>query len=199
MNIEPYSKEWYHLRKTKIGASDASTILGLNSFEKPYDLMLQKLGDLPAKETTAKMQRGLDLEPVARELFCKMTGKTMVPKVVLTDEYPFMFASLDGIDPLGKEILEIKCPGTSVHKIAKKGKIPPYYYPQVQHQMVVTGLDMCYYFSFDGDKEGIIIEVVRDNEFIEMMIEKEKEFYKTMLSFVDENELNNYYTFECTI
>lgn len=198
MNIEPYSPEWYLLRKVKIGASDAATIMGMNLWEKPYDLMLEKLGLLPPKEMNERMQRGLNLENKARDLFYRLTKKVMLPKVVISKYHDFMFASLDGIDMWGKEILEIKCPGKHAHNMAKKGKVPSYYYPQLQHQLSVTGLQMAYYFSYDGEEEGAIVEVPRDDIYIGHLVDAEKEFFTTMLSFVDDKDLSKYYSFQCT-
>jgi len=43
----------------------------------------------------------------------------------------------------------------------------------------VTGLDMAFYFSYDGE-EGIIVEVYWDNNFITELIDKEQEFWKCL-------------------
>lgn len=84
--------------------------------------------------------------------------------------FDWMMASLDGIDIDGQAILEIKCPGPSDHELAKAGKIPEKYIPQLQHQLAVTGLKLAYYFSFDGT-DGVIVEIERDEIFIAKIIE----------------------------
>jgi predicted phage-related endonuclease len=89
--------------------------------------------------------------------------------------YPFISASFDGMTPDYKHAVEIKC-GKGSHKLAQKGEIPVYYQAQLQHQMYVANLDIIDYFSFDG-KNGILIKVERDNEFIQEMLDKEIEFW----------------------
>lgn len=195
MNVQPYSNEWYHLRKTKIGASDAYTIMGINKYKTLLRLMEEKLGLVESEPMNQAMQRGLDLEDDARNYFFDQTSINMVPKIVLCTKYDWMFCSLDGINFSGTKILEIKCPGKTNHNIAKKGKIPDCYYPQVQHQLSVTGLPMCYYLSYDG-MEGIILEIDRNDDYIEKLIQKEKEFYQTMLTFVDDKDLAQYHSFQ---
>lgn len=68
--------------------------------------------------------------------------------------------------------MEIKCPGQADHDVAKSGKIPEKYIPHLQHQLAVTSLKLAYYFSFDG--VGVIVEVERNDSYIEQMIDLEK-------------------------
>ena len=48
--------------------------------------------------------------------------------------------------------------------------------------MYVANVQIAYYVAFNG-QDGITLEVHRDDEFIENMIEKEKEFYQCLISF----------------
>lgn len=125
-----------------------------------------------------RMRRGLDLEPIAREMFAIDKGIKTAPAVVVKD---FMMASLDGIDDSGRHILEIKCPGEKDHALAISGKVPPHYYPQLQHQMAICDVDHAWYYSFDGI-DGIAIKVGRDDEYIKTMIEEEFKFYECLVS-----------------
>jgi predicted phage-related endonuclease len=59
--------------------------------------------------------------------------------------------------------------------------VPPKYLPQLQHQLAVTGLDMIYYYSYDGQNNACI-EVQRDQEYIDKLIEEELKFYKCMVT-----------------
>ncbi len=80
-----------------------------------------------------------------------------------------------------KIMVEIKCPNKQDHSVALNKKIPEKYIPQVQHQLLVTGLDGMYYVSFDGSK-GAIVEVQRDNAYIASMLEEEQKFWDLVLS-----------------
>lgn len=172
------SQEWLHFRRMGIGASDAPSIMGVG-FKTPYQLFMDKMTGSEAVVNSA-MQRGKDLEQPARELFIKMTGIEIDPAVVVHDEHEWQFASLDGIDKDKSILVEIKCPGHRDHQSAVEGMIPGKYYPQLQHQFAVTGLDRGYYFSFDG-KNGVIVEIRRDDHYIKELIHKEKQFYQCML------------------
>lgn len=166
------SPEWLYVRKSHITATDAGVILGVNPWKTPLELYKEKLSDDPPKPPSDRMKRGTELEPIARELFCIKTGHKMIPKVVFRD---WAMASLDGINAWN-EILEIKCPGEKDHSLALQGKIPEYYYPQLQHQIYVCNGEKAFYFSFDGF-DGVIVEVERDDEYIKNMVAEEFKFY----------------------
>lgn len=167
------SPEWHALRKTKITATDAAIIMGASHWKTRIQLYHEKLSDDSPTPPNERMQRGIDLEPVARELFSLTHGIMIEPKVVIKD---WAMASLDGIDYLGKTIVEIKCPGEKDHSIALSGKVPDHYYPQLQHQMYVCDVPEMYYFSFDG-VDGVTVKVPRDEEYIGKMITEEFKFY----------------------
>ena len=177
LSLEQGTAEWLELRKTKITATDSAVIMGISPWKTKQQLYHEKLSDDPPSPPNAYMQRGIDLEPVARELFIIKTGHKMVPKVVIKD---WAMASLDGIN-LWDEILEIKCAGQKDHAIAMSGKIPKHYYPQLQHQMYVCNSEKAFYFSFDGI-DGAIVEVQRNDEYIERMIDEELKFYYCLMN-----------------
>ncbi len=177
IDLEQGSEEWLDMRRTKITSTDAAVIVGANPFRSLAQLYQDKISG-NKQEITAPMQRGLDLEPLARDAFCIDTGLDMTPGVFVKG---FAMASLDGITRDGKIAVEIKCPGERNHMIAALGQVPPIYYPQLQHIMYVVGLDSIYYYSFAGE-EGVNIVVHRDNDYISKMVEKEIEFYNSLTS-----------------
>ncbi|CAB4133810.1 COG5377 Phage-related protein, predicted endonuclease [uncultured Caudovirales phage] len=170
--LEQGSPEWLDFRRDKVTATDANYIMGASHWKTKIQLYKEKKDPNYKSETNERMQRGIDLEPIARALFCAKTGHKMVPKVVVKD---WAMASLDGINDWN-EILEIKCPGDKDHQIALNGKVPDHYYPQLQHQMWVCDSEKAFYFSFDGF-DGVIVEVKRDEAYIEKMILEEFKFY----------------------
>lgn len=182
------SPEWHQLRKNKITATDASIIMGANHWKTKIQLYHEKKDIYFVSSINDRMQRGLDLEPIARNLFNYKTGLNMQPEVIVKG---FSMASLDGFDRESEYILEIKCPGEKDHSVALEGKIPDHYYPQLQHQIYVTDNSFAYYFSFDGI-DGVILKVQRDDNYIEKMLEKEHEFYECLMNNIapepDEND-----------
>lgn len=167
--------EWLAWRKGKIGASSLSVIMGQNPWKSPYALWSEMLGLRDPEPANERMQRGTDLEPLARDFYFNLTGMEMFPKVVVHPRSPKFFASLDGMNSIGTQILEIKCGGKKLHDDAKSGIIPEYYNSQMQWQMYITELYDCHYLSFDGT-EGVLIVVKRDQDLINQMIIKAQEF-----------------------
>lgn len=174
------SPEWLAHRRNHLGASDASIVMGLSPWTTPYQLWERKLGLAPEQETTWQMQRGTDMEPVALRQFCDEVDIEMFPQVVYHPKHDFMMASMDGLSLDLKQAVEIKCPGQSAHATALDGYVPEYYMPQLQHQLACLGLDVIWYYSFDGTS-GVALKVQRDDEFIERMIEMELAFWEKVL------------------
>lgn len=176
------SEAWLKMRQEKIGASDAPIIMGVSPWKKPLQLWEEKLGFRPPEESNQWMLRGIELEDDARNAFIFETGIYVTPRVVQHKILDWMIASLDGIDDKNENIIEIKCPGRKDHMIAKEGYIPNKYIPQLQHQMSVCDLKKAFYFSYyNGDTA--LIEVKRDDQYIDLMIEQEERFWKCMQNF----------------
>ena len=177
IKLEQGSPEWLAWRKTVITATDASIILGNNPWDTPYTCWQRKLGLIEEKVSNEAMERGKRLEPDARDQFNGIWFKNMQPMVVESSEYDFLGASLDGISDDGKNILEIKCGGSKLHSMASRGEIPAYYKDQMQHQLLVTGADKCFYYSYDG-RDGICIEVYPDPEYAKTFLPLARAFWK---------------------
>ena len=123
------------------------------------------------------MERGKRLEPEARAQFIERYGIEMNPVVVESTEFEFLGASLDGLSLLGNQLLEIKCGGSKLHEMASRGEIPAYYQDQMQHQLLVTRAEKCFYYSYDGTN-GICIDVFPDPEYINKFMPKAREFWR---------------------
>lgn len=167
------TQEWIDLRREKITATDASVIMQVNPWKNLHQLYEEKIyGSI--RYVNSRMKRGLELEPIARELFISKTGISVTPKIAVKG---WQMASLDGINEDHSVLVEIKCPSDAHHDIAVAGRVPDLYYPQVQHQMHVCNLKKCFYFSFDGF-DGVIVEVKKNETYVKQMIEKEWDFYQ---------------------
>ncbi len=178
IDIMQGSPEWRALRKTKITATDAPCILGDNPWKTKKQLLEEKLGPDIEDMKNARMQRGIDLEPLARNFFHFMKSVEVFPQVIVKE---WAMASLDGMSACGKYMVEIKCPGPHAHsKAVRSGIVPYYYFAQLQHQLYVTDMHYMYYLSFDGE-DGVILEVKRDEAYIGRMIEEELKFYDCLM------------------
>lgn len=189
IKLKQRSKEWIDYRKNKIMASDSPIIMGVSPYRTIDQLINEKIYSYE-QHVNPWMQRGIDLEPIALKEFEKETGLIMFP-CVGEHENGFMAASFDGMNIEEDVIVEIKIPGKKDHQLALNGKIPPKYYPQLQHQMFVSSLFVVFYYSFDGEK-GVILEVKRDQEYIEKMIEKQKNFWNDLQAIaLNKNQVVN--------
>ncbi len=181
ITLEQGSKDWHAWRRNVIGGSDAPSIQGIG-FMTPNQLYLNKLG-LYEPVQTKMMSRGHELEGQARELCQDILGVELRPICVEHDKRSWQAASLDGIDDKHSVIVEIKTGGDAALERAKNGIIPDYHRCQIQHQLEVTGLDMCVYFFFDG-KNGYPIEVYRDTKYITQLNEAEERFWGNLQDFI---------------
>ena len=181
INVEQRTPAWEEFRLNKITATMAAPILGLCPYKTKLDMWNEVMGLKERDPMNAFMQRGIDLEDVARKKIEEDTGIMFPPVVVQHSEHDWMMASLDGLNQGLGIVLEIKCPGKTAMETARKQIIPAGYYAQMQHQMCVTGYAICYYFVFDGEN-GIKMIVERDEGFIKRLIIEEKKFYDMMIN-----------------
>jgi len=182
VKLDQGTEEWLNFRKHKIGGSDAPIVMGESPWRTPYELWEDKVGLVKNTKSSFAMSRGIELEPVARSEFERLTGKSYLPVVIQHPENDFMIASLDGLSEDETSIVEIKCPKAVDHELAKRGHIPKHYYAQIQHQLACCSLDMAYYFSFDGE-QGCVVEVYKDASYIAEMIECEYAFIQCVRQF----------------
>jgi putative phage-type endonuclease len=178
--MEQNTQEWLDFRRNKIGASDASCIMGINPWKTSYQLWEEKVFG-KEQEQNGAMKRGSMMEDAARIDFEKQTGISVMPKVVVSPDRPWQMASLDGVSFDGSTFVEIKCPNKETHDMALAGVVPDHYYTQMQHQMSVLKANEGLYFSFDGRK-GKVVTVKRDEKYIDEMLGEEEKFYECMIS-----------------
>lgn len=188
-NLIQGTDEWLEMRKKFVCASDAPIIMGVSPFKRsdglrktPYVLWMEKLDLLPKEEETAPMRYGKEMEEPARQAYEELVGDFFSPKICFHKDKNYLMASLDGISLDGKKIVEIKNANAEDHALAKTKKIPGKYYPQLQHQLACSGLDVMHYFSFHKE-EGVVVEVERDNNYLEEMYAKEEEFWDCVKNF----------------
>lgn len=160
------SAEWLDYRRSRFNASESAAVLGLNPWQTPYQLWLEKTGKSQTKPNAA-MLRGTELEPLARAAYEQETGLVMQPVVLEAGNYS---ASLDGMTLEGDLVLEIKCPmrgaQSDLWQSVCAGQLPEHYQVQVQHQLMVSGAATAHLWVFDGSR-GQLLEVGRDEALIE--------------------------------
>lgn len=182
-------EEWLRYRKCGIGGSDVAAILGISKWNSAISLWLDKTNQTnePVEENEA-MQWGTIMEPIIRNHFAEVTGKTVVEvKAMLQHlEHPFMLADVDGLttdDEGNPAILEIKT--ASEYKRAEwENDIPSYYQTQVQHYLCVTGVQKAYVAVLIGGNSFKVYEVEADAEIQSMLIAVERKFWNCVQNMI---------------
>lgn len=175
--MEQNTESWLAWRGKGLGSSDAPVVLNMSPYMTPLQLWEHKTGLVPkAFQGNYATDRGHALEGVAREHYALHTGLNPQPCNLEHPKYNFLRASLDGKDAATGILLEIKCPGKEDHELAAKGEIPEKYVAQVQHQLHVAEAELVHYWSFTG-QHGILVEVRRNEKFIQAMVAAELEFW----------------------
>lgn len=175
--------EWLSYRTKGIGGSDVSIIAGINPFKSVHQLWLEKTGQIDIEETDSEYTHfGTILEPIVRKEFTERTGIKVRQKHMLlqSEEYPFMYADLDGtINQDGETcIFEAKTASAFKQEVWEDG-IPAPYILQVQHYMAVTGAKKTYIAALVGGNRFFWHEIGRDEEMIGKLISMEKYFWET--------------------
>lgn len=173
-------EKWLAVRNMGIGGSDASVIMGLNSYKSPYQLWLEKIGEAAPEDLTGNpfVYWGQKNEPNIADWFNEETGKKVQRLGTLRNkEYPFMIANVDRTVIGENAGLEIKTAGAPQYKKWKGDEIPDAYYCQCLHYMAVTGTDYWYIAVLLGGNDAKWKRIERNEEDIKALIEKEKEFW----------------------
>ena len=176
IHLIPGSKEWLLWRRSHICGTDSSKILNKNPWSSPLDCYNEKMNDKQTIMTPA-MQRGIDLEPKARELLMSLHGVELKPKVFESTIYPFTGASLDSISDDCETLIEIKCPGEKAMNKAFNNEIDKHYIIQCNKQMLVMGLDHMFLFYYFNEFLHHEIRIERDDKLIRDIIKAEVTFW----------------------
>ena len=180
--MEQGTPEWLDFRKSRVGSSDAPIVMKQSPWKTPYQLWQEKLGLVESDSPNYAMERGTAMEPIARAALEEELGMPLKPITKLSIERSWMMASLDAFNEESGVVGEIKCPGNDDHEIAMSGQVPEKYYAQLQHQLVVCGVECMYYFSFIGTRNALL-KVYRDDKYISKLLEEEEKFFECMSSF----------------
>ena len=176
-------EEWLKYRTKGIGGSDVSIIAGINPFKSAHQLWLEKTGQIEPEQTDSEYAHfDTLLEPIVRREFTQRTGIRVRQKHMLlqSEEYPFMFADLDGVINENGEMAVFEAKTASAYKqeVWEEG-IPAPYILQVQHYMAVTGAKKTYIAALVGGNHFYHHAVERDEEMIGKIVAMEKYFWET--------------------
>lgn len=176
-------------RNQGLGASDAAAAVGLSKWKTPFQLWQEKTGQGgAANEDTVELEAlhlemGKVLEPVAIARFEKKMGYQVGRRgeQIIDSAHPWRWVTLDGMATDGG-LIEAKSVGFAHPDDwgdeLEDGAIPMQYLIQVQHGLAITGALHAWVPVIVLNREFRIYRVQRDQELIQMLTEKELEFWQ---------------------
>jgi putative phage-type endonuclease len=173
--------EWLKSRQQGIGGSDAGAILGINNYKSPLDVYIDKTHEVVKNDEQSEAAYwGTILEPNVARRFSEKTGKRVRRRnaILQSIEHPFMTANLDREIVGEKALLECKTANIFLSSSWDSEEIPASYLAQVMHYLAVTGDEKAYIAVLIGGQKFIYKEIARDDELINLIVAKEKDFWE---------------------
>jgi putative phage-type endonuclease len=184
--------EWLELRNNGIGGSDAAVILGLNKWKTPFELWLEKTGQIENKELYEVDEDGafvsgneaaywgnLDEDQVAKEFALRTKKKVRKRNAIFQhDEHPFLLANIDR-EIVGEDAgLECKITSAYNSKEWEDEEIPESYIIQCQHYMNVMNKQSWYIACKVGGNKLVHKIIQRDQELIDIIQKEQIHFWE---------------------
>lgn len=182
-------KDWLKVRSKGVGASEVASVLGINPYQTPYQLWLQKTGQAEPFKGNEHTEAGKEFEePIAR-LFEKKTGHRVIKRsagdvVYQLKEKPHILCTPDRRlflkDRKGQGLLECKL--TNKH-ITSVEDMDPRFGAQLVYQLGIVGFDI-----------GFLAVLPFSRKLVDLPIEftdTQREFFRFMVEKVDEFWLKN--------
>lgn len=175
------TKEQLAFRSRVVGGSDANIIMGGDA-EKVIRLWREKRGEIEREDLSGVLpvRMGSYTEPFNIQWFEEQTGRIVTHQgdERLSIDEPFMACTLDGLTDDGKTVFEAK----HVSAFAKDNEIRARYYPQLQHNMAVCGLDNSVLSVFFGTFKWEASAIPADPMYQIQLIEAERQFWHCVTS-----------------
>lgn len=172
--------EWLEHRQKSIGGSDASAILGMNTYCSPYTVWADKVGKLPPKDDNEAMRLGRDLEEYVAKRFTEETGKKVRKEnnIIINPDFPFAHANVDRM-VIGEDA-GLECKTTSVMNLKRfrNGEYPENYYCQAMHYLMVTGAKRWYLAVLILGAGFKVFVIERDEGEIKALAKSEEAFWE---------------------
>lgn len=204
-DIVQQSPEWTELRSTRLGGSSAAVFkangkrpskLGTGAITAARKIAATVAYGYEYQDAfqSDAMQRGTELEPIARSAYEEETFTT-VRECGYIEYGDYLGFSPDGL--VGDDgLIEIKCRGAAAfaeYKINRafsnpKGPVlfvPPADYYQMQYGLFITGRAWCDYVNYHPQGGLIIDRVDRDIDVIKILTEKSLAFVALIENYVE--------------
>ena len=135
-------------------------------------------------KVTEAMERGTELEPMAREFYELASGNEVQEVGFCLHDVLMAGVSPDGLMEDGG--LEIKCPTPATHiAYLRAGVLPTKYKQQVMGCMWITGRQWWDFVSYHETMPALIVRVERDDDYIKLLADEVSKAVETIQSEVN--------------
>jgi len=185
LNLQQGSEEWHNVRATHFTASDAAAVLGFSKYKSKQELLEEKAFGKKKENSGSEyiFQKGHEAEEKARPLIEEMIAEDLSPVVGVMDYFGLpLLASFDGITLDDRIIFEHKLHSKALSEFLEQNQdLPDTHWPQVEHQLLISGADHCIFVVSDGTHENqTLIEYCSKPERQKMVIEGWMMFQKDL-------------------
>ncbi|WP_165436510.1 YqaJ viral recombinase family protein [Amycolatopsis suaedae] len=170
---------WLAARRTGVGGSDVSTLVGLTRYTSPYELWLDKTGALPLVDDVPSeaAEMGQLLEPVVRDRFARVHHLAVTQVgTYRSREWPWMLANPDGVCSDGAGYEGKTCSHWVAHEWAD-GQTADHAELQAQWGMAVTGLSRWHVAVLIAGQRNEYRVIERDDELIGVLVDVSRRFW----------------------
>jgi predicted phage-related endonuclease len=196
VDAEQRSEAWFEARLSRVTGSMASNVwdktkkgervAGWTSYQ--VQLLAEALTGISADDVyvTRDMQRGIELEPVARNALARQLGVRIRETGFLAHKTIRAGSSLDGDIDDFRAVVELKCPKTTTHLCyIEANVVPDTYMGQGLHNLYVSGAEVLYFGSFDDRLPPHLQLFVKEVNAKDMPLE---EYERDLLAFTTQLE-----------
>lgn len=182
-------------RRNGIGASDSPIIMGYSNYKTPYQLYLEKTGQISNEDEITEVQYwGNMIEPLIVQRFAEENDVTVsLPDTVYHPKYPFIFANLDGWIESENAVLETKCANSFQRyawNMAETDGIPLNYLIQIAKQCAITDASRGYCAVLIGGMEYKQFIYERDKALEDMIIKSDIDFWECVQNKTPPDAIN---------
>ena len=178
----PNRLDWLAMRRTGLGGSDVSALVGLSRYTSPYELWEDKTGRSPlvSEALSEAAEMGILLEPVVRDRFARVHGVEVRQAGMLrSSQWPWMLANPDGVCSDGYGYEGKTCSLWLAHEWGGGDEplVPDHAELQAQWGMAVTGLSGWWVAVLIGGQRNAYRLVERDEQIIADLVSISARFW----------------------
>jgi predicted phage-related endonuclease len=173
------SPEQIERRRNFVGGSDANILVKGDPIEiENLRLFKTNIIGPPDLDGVLQIQLGSFTEAFNRFWFSKNTGHEVTNDgdERMSLDFPFMSCTLDGL--VRTENATYVFEAKHVSAFANLEEVIERYYPQLQHNIFVTGADGAFLSVIFGNHKWEIADIPRDEDFIKALLDIETEFWR---------------------